>query len=92
MSPAKRIRKEGTLPRIQPVDEGNMPEVSRPLMEQAKGATGGKVINYFSQIANSPAAFEAYLSFSGAMKKGKLPQELTEELSISVSDYNGCHY
>lgn len=69
-----------------------MPEASQPLMEQAKQATGGKVINYFAEIANSPAAFEAYLGFSGAMKKGKLPQELTEELSISVSDYNGCHY
>lgn len=80
------------MPRIQPVDENSMPEASQPLMEQAKKATGGKVLNYFSEIANSPAAFEAYLSYSGAMSKGKLPKALQEELSISVSDYNGCHY
>lgn len=61
-------------------------------MEQAKQATGGRVINYFSEIANSPATFEAYLGLSGGLSKGKLPRELTEELSISVSDYNGCKY
>lgn len=80
------------MPRIQPVDENSMPEASKPLMEQATQATGGKVINYLAEIANSPAAFEAYVGFSGAMSKGKLPKELQEELSISVSDYNGCHY
>lgn len=69
-----------------------MPEDSKPLMEKAKGATGGKVINFFSQMANSPAAFEAYLGFKGGMSEGKLPQELTEELAISVSDFNGCRY
>ncbi|CAN5277009.1 hypothetical protein BH24ACT16_BH24ACT16_02770 [soil metagenome] len=80
------------MPRIDPVDENNMPEASEPLMEQAKQATGGTVINYFAEMANSPAAFEAYLGFSGGLSKGKLPQELTEELSISVSDFNGCRY
>lgn len=80
------------MPRIQPVDENNMPEASQPLMEQAKQATGGKVINYFAEMANSPAAFEAYLGLSGGLSKGKLPQELAEELSISVSDYHGCRY
>jgi alkylhydroperoxidase family enzyme len=80
------------LTRIEPVDENNMPEASKPLMEQAKQATGGTVINYFAEMANSPSAFEAYLGLSGGLSKGKLPQELTEELSISVSDYNGCRY
>lgn len=80
------------MPRIEPVDENNMPEASQPLMEQAKQATGGKVINYFAEMANSPAAFEAYLGLSGGLSKGKLPQELAEELSISVSDYHGCRY
>lgn len=80
------------MPRIEPVDENNMPEASQPLMEQAKQATGGKVINYFAEMANSPAAFEAYLGLSGGLSKGKLPQELAEELSISVSDFNGCRY
>jgi alkylhydroperoxidase family enzyme len=80
------------LPRIEPVDENNMPEASKPLMEQAKQTTGGKVVNYFAEMANSPAAFEAYLSFSGGLSKGKLPQQLTEELAISVSDYHGCRY
>lgn len=80
------------MPRIQPVDENNVPEASKPLMEQAKQATGGKVINYFAEMANSPAAFEAYLGLSGGLSKGKLPQELAEELSISVSDFNGCRY
>ncbi|MBA2442869.1 MAG: hypothetical protein H0V53_10770 [Rubrobacter sp.] len=80
------------MPRIEPADPNNLPEASRPLMEQAKGATGGLELEFFKQMAVSPAAFEAYLGLGGGLSKSSLSQELQEELSISVSDYNGCHY
>jgi predicted Zn-dependent peptidase len=80
------------MPRIEPADPNNLPEASRPLMEQAKDATGGLELEFFKQMAVSPAAFEAYLGLGGGLSKSSLSQELQEELSISVSDYNGCHY
>lgn len=80
------------MPRIEPADANNLPQASRPLMEQAKGVTGGQVIEFFKQMAVSPAAFEGYLGLGGGLSKGSLSQELQEEISISVSDYNGCHY
>jgi hypothetical protein len=55
-------------------------------MEQAKCATGGLELEFFKQMAVSPAAFEAYLGLGGGLSKSSLSQELQEELSISVSD------
>jgi hypothetical protein len=63
--------KEQRMPRIQPVEPDNAPEQSRELMEQGEQATG-QMLNYFKQMAVSPASFKAYMEFEGALKGGAL--------------------
>ena len=52
----------------------------------------GKVPNLMRVFANSPAAFEAYLNFSGALQRGVLPAKLREQIALAVSEINGCGY
>jgi len=55
------------MPRIQPVEPDNAPEQSRELMEQGEQAAG-QMLNYFKQMAVSPASFKAYMEFEGALQ------------------------
>lgn len=52
----------------------------------------GKVPNLMRVFANSPAAFEAYLNFSGALIRGVLPLKLRESIALAVGEINGCGY
>lgn len=52
----------------------------------------GKVPNILKVMANSPAALEAYFSFSGAMASGILPATLREQIALIVADTNNCNY
>ncbi|MDR3405787.1 MAG: carboxymuconolactone decarboxylase family protein [Chthoniobacter sp.] len=52
----------------------------------------GKVPNLMRVFANSPAAFEAYLNFSGALLRGGLPAKLRESIALAVGEINGCGY
>lgn len=52
----------------------------------------GKVPNLMRVFANSPAAFEGYLNFSGALARGVLPLKLRESIALAVSEINGCGY
>ena len=52
----------------------------------------GKIPNLMRVFANSPAALEAYVSFSGALAKGVLPLKLRESIALAVSEINGCGY
>jgi alkylhydroperoxidase family enzyme len=83
--------KEQRMPRIQPVEPDNAPEQSRELMEQGEQAAG-QMLNYFKQMAVSPASFKAYMEFEGALQGGALGQETHESVYIATSDYNGCTY
>ena len=52
----------------------------------------GTVPNIFATLANSPAALEAYLAFSGALDHGLLSKALREQLALAVAGVNECDY
>jgi uncharacterized peroxidase-related enzyme len=52
----------------------------------------GMVPNMMAALANSPAALEAYLNFSGALGQSSLSPALREKIALVVSEINGCDY
>ena len=52
----------------------------------------GTVPNILSTLANSPAALEAYLAFSGALDNGLLSKALREQIALAVAGANECDY
>ncbi len=54
--------------------------------------TLGLVPNLTKVLANSPAALEAYASFSGALSRAALPAETRELIAIAVANANQCDY
>jgi alkylhydroperoxidase family enzyme len=79
------------VPRIASLEPENAPEQSRQLMEQGEQAMG-QMLNFFKQMAVSPASFQAYMDFEVALKGGALDQLTHEAVYIGTSDYNGCTY
>jgi uncharacterized peroxidase-related enzyme len=79
------------VPRIQPLEPENAPEQTRQLMEQGEQATG-QMLNFFKQMAVSPASFKAYMDFDGDLQEGALDQLTHESIYMATSDYNGCTY
>ena len=79
------------MPRIQPLESEDAPEQSRQLMEQGEQAMG-QMLNFFKQMAVSPASFQAYMDFDADLQGGVLDQLTHEAVYIATSDYNGCTY
>ena len=79
------------MPRIQPVEPENAPEASQPLMEQGEQAMG-QMLNFFKQMAVSPASFQSYMDSNAALGGGALDQMTHESIYIATSNYNGCVY
>lgn len=52
----------------------------------------GMVPNLAKTLANSPAALQGYLAFGEALEGGVLPAKLREQISLTVSEANGCGY
>ena len=52
----------------------------------------GMVPNMTKALANSPAALNAYLQFSGALTNGVLPAKIREQISLSVGQATHCDY
>jgi len=52
----------------------------------------GIVPNLVSTLAQSPAAANAYLAFSGALAKGSLSAKSRELIALSVGEANSCDY
>jgi AhpD family alkylhydroperoxidase len=52
----------------------------------------GKLLNLFRGLANSAAALDAYLAFSGALGKGKLDARTRESLALAIGQANRCDY
>jgi uncharacterized peroxidase-related enzyme len=50
------------------------------------------VPNITRLMANSPAALEGYLTFSGALANGSLDPQLRERIAIAVATENLCDY
>lgn len=52
----------------------------------------GVVPNLMRTFAQSPAALEAYLGFSGILAKGVLPAAVREQLALAIGEANECEY
>jgi alkylhydroperoxidase family enzyme len=65
------------------------PAAAQPLLAAVHRQLG-VVPNLMKLVAHSPAALEGYLSFNGALAKGKLDAPLRERIALAVAEYNGC--
>ena len=64
---------------------------ARALLDAVKNKLG-LVPNMTRAMANSPAVLDGYLQLSGALGKGTLSSKLREQLSLAISQGNGCDY
>ncbi|CAN5257029.1 carboxymuconolactone decarboxylase family protein [soil metagenome] len=67
------------------------PEKSQPLLAAVQKQLGS-VPNLFRIVANSPAALEGYLGFSGALGKGSLAAQTRERIALAIAEVNDCGY
>lgn len=79
------------MPRIQPVEKENAPQESQPLMEAGEQNVG-KMLNFFKQVAVSPASLKAYIDFDATLHDGALDEQTSESIYLATSNYNGCAY
>ena len=79
------------MPRIRAIDPQEATGKAKELLDGVK-AKIGMVPNLMRTFANSPAALEAYLSFSGALSSGALSAKLREQIALAVADANRCEY
>jgi uncharacterized peroxidase-related enzyme len=77
--------------RIPPVDPINATGSVAALFTAVKSKLG-VVPNLMRTFAQSPAVFEGYLGFTGALAKGVLPARVREQLALAVGEANGCDY
>jgi AhpD family alkylhydroperoxidase len=52
----------------------------------------GVAPNMMRAMANSPAVLDAYLAFSGALSKGRLPGRVQEQIALVAAVENDCGY
>lgn len=52
----------------------------------------GTIPNVFKTFAHSPAVLEAYMGFSGALAKAKLPATIREQIALATAGKNECDY
>lgn len=76
---------------IKPLDPhtamGRSKELLDPIAEK-----NGKTINIQRVLAHSPAALQAYLGISGALREGSLSPALRERIALVVAQENNCNY
>jgi uncharacterized peroxidase-related enzyme len=81
---------------------GQMSRLTKVIADQASGkakelldgvhAKLGMTPNMMKTMATSPAVLDAYLQFSGALGKGRLPAKVREQIALAVGQANGCDY
>lgn len=64
---------------------------TRDLLEGVRKKLG-KVPNMMATMAQSPAALDGYLAFSGALAKGSLDAKTREQIALAVGQANSCDY
>ncbi len=79
------------MPRLNAIDPQEATGKAKELLDGVK-AKIGKAPNLIRTFANSPAALEAYLNFSGALGGGVLSAKLREQIALTVADANACEY
>ncbi|MFN0107892.1 MAG: carboxymuconolactone decarboxylase family protein [Blastocatellia bacterium] len=79
------------MPRLNAIDPKEATGKAKELLDGVK-AKIGMVPNLMRTFANSPAALEGYLNFSGALGDGLLDAKLREQIALTVADANNCEY
>lgn len=79
------------MPRLNAIDPKEATGKAKELLDGVK-AKIGMVPNLMRTYANSPAALEGYLNFSGALGGGLLNAKLREQIALTVADANSCEY
>ncbi|MDX2030225.1 MAG: carboxymuconolactone decarboxylase family protein [Blastocatellia bacterium] len=79
------------MPRLNAIDPKAATGRAKELLDGVK-AKIGMVPNLMRTYANSPAALEGYLNFSGALAGGLLDAKLREQIALTVADANSCEY
>src|ERR1700722_19602841 len=74
-------QKSNRMSRIQQIDPATASGKARQLLDAVQSHLG-IVPNLTRVLANSPAALEGYLSFSGALAGGVLGAKVREEIAI----------
>ena len=77
--------------RIPPVDR-NTPFDSVRKNFDAIERQLGMVPNMMRTMAQSPAVLEGYLGFGAAVRRGRLPVPLQEQVALAVAEFNSCDY
>ncbi len=79
------------MPRLNAIDPKEATGKAKELLNGVKTKIG-MVPNLMRTFANSPAALEGYLNFSGALAGGLLNAKLREQIALAVADANSCEY
>jgi uncharacterized peroxidase-related enzyme len=79
------------VPRLTTVDPATAEPQARALLGRVERALG-VTPNMMKTMANSPAVLDAYLSFSGALSKGRLPAAVQEQIALATAVANECGY
>lgn len=79
------------MPRLQPIDRANAPAETQKLLDGVEKKLG-MLPNMISTMAQSRPVVQAFLGFSQALSSGVIPDQLSEQISLTVAETNGCSY
>ncbi len=79
------------MPRLKVIETAQAEPKTKALLEGVEKKMG-MTPNLMRTMANSPAVLEAYLGFRNALRAGVLSPKLREQIALTVSELNACHY
>ena len=79
------------MPRLDPIDPEQAQGRAKTLLDGVRKRLG-MTPNLMRTLAASPAALEALLAFIAALGGGGLGARVGEQISLAVSNANGCRY
>ena len=77
--------------RIPPVDRNSTNDSVRRNFDAIQKQLG-VVPNMMRTMAQSPSVLEGYLGFGAALRRGRLPGALHEQIALAVAETNSCDY
>jgi uncharacterized peroxidase-related enzyme len=77
--------------RIPPIDRNTTDDSVRSKFDAIQKQLG-VVPNMMRTMAQSPSVLDAYLGFGAALRWGRLPVALHEQIAIAVAETNSCDY
>ena len=77
--------------RISPIDRNTTNDSVRKNFDAIQTQLG-VVPNMMRTMAQSAPVLDAYLGFAAALRRGRLPVALHEQIALAVAEANGCNY